>query len=102
MVIVKVTCFDFLIESPAVKTKCTFNVATGKLVIVNDKCIGARKDFNGIYLLDSILQPPQEDPNAPIVLELPLNQVPNDVNMTTKYHNVLSLHCILVLRMLLP
>ena len=50
-------------------------MATGKLVIVNDKCIGARKDFNGIYLLDSILQPPQEDPNAAVILELPLNQV---------------------------
>ena len=66
--------FEFS-DSSAVKTRCTFNVATGKLVVVNDKCIGARKDFNGIYLLDSILQPPQADPNATVVLELPLNQV---------------------------
>ena len=50
-------------------------MTTGKLVIVDNKCIGARKDFNGIYLLDSILQPSQEDPNAAVVLELPLNQV---------------------------
>ena len=62
-------------EYSAVKTKCAFNVATGKLVIVNNKCIGARKDFNGIYLLDSILQPSQDDLNAAIILELPLNQV---------------------------
>ena len=62
-------------ESSSAKTKCTFNVATGKLVIVDNKCIGARKDFNGIYLLDSILQPPQVDPNGAVILELPLNQV---------------------------
>lgn len=87
---VRITCsilnnahYGIFPESPAekTKTKCTFNVATGKLVIANNKCIGARKDFNGIYLLDSILQPPQEDPNAAVILELPLNQV----HINTRY-----------------
>ena len=54
-----------------------FNSTTGNLAITDGTRIGLRKDLNGIYLLETILQPPLQDTRneCEIVVEMTLQDV---------------------------
>lgn len=54
-----------------------FNSTTGNLAITDGTHIGLRKDLNGIYLLETILQPPLQDTRneCEIVVEMTLQDV---------------------------
>lgn len=54
-----------------------FNSTTGNLTITDGTHIGLRKDLNGIYLLETILQPPIQDTRneCEIVVEMTLQDV---------------------------
>ena len=73
------TVTSFIIISCIGESKslqCKFCPEVEKLFITNGYVSGLRKDFNGVLLLDSILQPPLRGPcMEPVVLELTLSDV---------------------------
>lgn len=62
--------------------QCRFCPGVEKLFVSDSHTVGLRKDFNGVLLLDSILQAPvAEDCDTPITLELTFADVKFDIFM---------------------
>lgn len=55
--------------------RCTYVARQDRVVFANRYVAGARKDLNGILLLDSALQAPVSKPDSSVRIELPLPEV---------------------------
>ena len=55
--------------------RCTYVARQDRVVFASHDAIGARKDLNGILLLDSALQAPISKPDNIVRIELPLPEV---------------------------
>ena len=54
---------------------CTYVARQDRVVFASRYAVGARKDLNGILLLDSALQAPISKPDSIVRIELPLPEV---------------------------
>jgi len=54
---------------------CTYVARQDRVVFASRYAVGARKDLNGILLLDSALQAPISKPDSVVRIELPLPEV---------------------------
>jgi len=55
--------------------RCIYVARQDRVVFASREAIGARKDLNGILLLDSALQAPISKPDSIVRIELPLPEV---------------------------
>jgi len=55
--------------------RCTYVARQDRVVFASRDAVGARKDLNGILLLDSALQAPISKPDSIVRIELPLPEV---------------------------
>lgn len=57
--------------------KCRYIPGQDRILFTDGETIGVRSDYNGVLLLDSILQKTVTHPKDSIKLELPLTEVSN-------------------------
>jgi hypothetical protein len=62
-----------------------FFVGAEKIVLINEGKVGIRSEYNGIFLLDSILQTPIQDSSEHVEIELNKAEVNCVVANITKY-----------------
>jgi len=68
------TCCGFVGDAGGV-VHCSYVARQDRVVFASSNAIGARKDLNGILLLDSALQAPISKPDDIVRIELPLPEV---------------------------
>jgi len=66
--------FEFSADAGGV-VRCTYVARQDRVVFASRYAVGARKDLNGILLLDSALQAPISKPDSIVRIELPLPEV---------------------------
>lgn len=54
---------------------CSYVARQDRVVFASRYAVGARRDLNGILLLDSALQAPISEPDSVVRIELPLPEV---------------------------
>jgi baculoviral IAP repeat-containing protein 6 len=55
--------------------RCTYLPSQDRVIYVSDCAVGARRDLNGVLLLDSALQTTIIKPDDVVCIELPLPEV---------------------------
>jgi baculoviral IAP repeat-containing protein 6 (apollon) len=55
--------------------RCTYLPSQDRVVFISDCAIGARRDLNGVLLLESVLQTAVSKPDDIVCVELPLPDV---------------------------
>jgi baculoviral IAP repeat-containing protein 6 (apollon) len=59
--------------------RCNYLPSQDRVVFISDKAVGARRDLNGVLLLDSALQTTVSKPDDVVCVELTLPDVSNAV-----------------------
>lgn len=78
---------DFLIyvaQNPS-EVKCRYIPTIDRVLFSDGESLGVRSDYNGVLLLDSILQKSINDGKEEVILELPLSEVALESLINSKY-----------------
>jgi len=68
------SCTEFIVDGTT-PVRCEYVVCLDRVIFTSGSAIGARRELNGVLLLESALQLPVQSPEEIIRVELPLPDV---------------------------